>query len=337
MRLQTVEHMMGRGAGGAARTGAMGRLFGLCSGLAIVVGCWSAGNSGAAIPALVQNGLAWALGAGLAWGVARLGERWTLLLLGLPFVLLILSLLSAGIGDVHRWFAIGPERLNAAELVLPIALTVCAGLERSSMVRLVFPALVAAVTALQPDASQTAAAAAAGVAMWLTSTRPAPERCLAALACAAAVVASLLRPAPLAPVAAVEGIVLLAARLSPVLACLGVAGVAGSVAAPLFLAKADSRTVRDGALALTAYAAVAALAPLAGAFPVPLMGIAFSPILGAWLGVGGLLRATATPTAFARGLPRRAKSRPIGPPGPRGWSRSRPRSSSPRGPWPERR
>ena len=284
---------MGGGAGGSARTAAMGRLFGLCSGLAVVVGCWSAGNSGAAIRPLVLNGLAWVLGAGLAVGVARLGRRWTLLLLGLPFVLLILSLFSAGIGDVHRWIAIGPVQLNAAELVLPIALTACAGLDRASAARLVFPVLVAAVTALQPDASQTAAAVAAGVAMLLTSTRPVLERCLAALACAAAVVASLLRPAPLAPVAAVEGIVLLTARLSPVLACLGVAGVAGGVGAPLMVMKADSRPVRDGALALTAYAAVAALAPIAGAFPVPLMGIAVSPIIGAWLGLGALLRAAA--------------------------------------------
>jgi hypothetical protein len=91
----------------------------------------------------------------------------------------------------------------------------------------------------------------------------------------------------------VEGVVLLAARVSPVVACLGVACIAGSVAAPLLLARGSRPSVRDAALSLAAYSGLAALAPAAGAFPVPLMGIAVSPILGAWLGLGGLMRVAA--------------------------------------------
>jgi hypothetical protein len=83
--------------------------------------------------------------------------------------------------------------------------------------------------------------------------------------------------------------------ISPIVAAFGVACIVGSGAAPLLMAQAPRSSVRDAALVLTAHSAVAGLAPLVGAFPVPLMGIAVSPILGAWLGLGGL-----TPVAAAR-------------------------------------
>ena len=302
---------MGAGAGGASRTGWTWLFFGFCSLLAVLTGCWSAARIGVATQPLVLNVLAWTIGAALAVGASRVGARWTLFLLATPLILLLLSLFSAGAADVHRWIAVGPVRINTAELALPIAFATCAGLDRASLLRLFLPAAVAVVIALQPDASQAAATAAAGLVMLLTSTRSAIERGFAALVTAAAVLITLLRPDPLDPIAQVEGIVLVAARFSPFVACLGVAGIAGSIAAPLLLVRAHRGPVRDAALVLTAYSAVAGLAAAVGAFPVPLMGIAVSPILGAWLGLGGLMRVRTT-AARRRGLTVRATKGCVG-------------------------
>ena len=269
-------------------------LFGFCSLGAVLTGGWVAAVSGIAVQPLVLNGVAWTVGAALAFGVTRIGARWTVMLLGLAVAGLLFSLVSAGLSGVHRWVAIGPLRMNAAELVLPLALASSAGLDRSSLLRLLLPVAATIVAALQPDASQAVAAAAGGVVVLLASSRPAVLRVLLALVSGGSVIVAVLRPDPLDPVVQVEGIVRLAAGVSPVVACLGVACIAGSVAAPLLLARDTRSSLRDAALSLTAYSALAALAAAVGAFPVPLMGIAVSPILGAWLGLGGLLRVAAT-------------------------------------------
>jgi hypothetical protein len=270
-------------------------VFGFCSLGAVLTGCWSAAAFGIAAQPLVLNGVAWTVGAALAVGVTLIDARWTFALLGLAVAGLCLSLGSAGLSGVHRWFDVGPLRMNAAELFLPLALAVSAGLDRASRLRLLLPLAATIVAALQPDASQAVATAAASVVVLFTSSRSGLVRVVLALGSGVAVILAVLRPDPLAPVAQVEGVVLLAARVSPVVACFGVACIAGSVAAPWLLARDSRSSVRDAALSLTAYSALAALAAAVGAFPVPLMGIAVSPILGAWLGLGGLMRVAAPP------------------------------------------
>jgi hypothetical protein len=46
--------------------------------------------------------------------------------------------------------------------------------------------------------------------------------------------------------------------------------------------------VKVPALALTACCVVTAVAPMFGAFPVPLVGVGMSSIVGFWLGAGAL-------------------------------------------------
>ena len=84
--------------------------------------------------------------------------------------------------------------------------------------------------------------------------------------------ASWLRPDPLEAIPEVEGIVGLAYAVSPVLALLAVVVLVATLLAP-------------------AYFLTAAATTLFGAFPMPLLGVGMSPILGFWLGVG-LLAAT---------------------------------------------
>jgi hypothetical protein len=95
----------------------------------------------------------------------------------------------------------------------------------------------------------------------------------------------------LQPVAEVEEIVGLAFQVSPLIGSLALILLAAFAAVPATLTRPDARLKLAGA-ALSLCLAAWAVTPLFGAFPVPLVGVGMSPILGAWLGVG-LLAATA--------------------------------------------
>jgi hypothetical protein len=283
--------------GRVSPSGALWLLSGLLSLVAVLTGCWAAEVHGVPTQALALDMSAWVVGAALAASVARIRADLTLVWLALALAALVLTLFSLGLLGVHRWLATGPIRWNAAELLMPIALAACAGMRRESWLRLLFPLAAVVILALQPDASQASATAAASIVLLTTSKRPVFIRALVALATAIAVIVSALRPDPIGPVPQVEGIVLLAARLSPAVACLGVAAIAGGVLSPLWLACDPRHPARDSALVLTCYLALASLAPVVGAFPVPLMGIAVSPIIGFWLGLGWLMHIASPPTS----------------------------------------
>jgi hypothetical protein len=97
-------------------------------------------------------------------------------------------------------------------------------------------------------------------------------------------VASWLRPDPLEAVAEVEEIVSLAHAVSLVLAGLAVLLIAGAASAPAVITR--GALAQAAGLALSAYMLVAVATTVAGAFPMPLLGVGMSPILGFWLGVG---------------------------------------------------
>ena len=272
--------------------------FGTFSLAAVGAGCWVAAASGAPAAVWARNLGAWLAGAVLAIALARLSTRRA----ALPFIAVALASLVAtlalpGLSGVHRWVAIGPVRLNCAETFLPLALVSWAWPGQASRLRWLAPAGLAAVLALQPDASQAAALAAGVVALALASPMSWRSRLIVAAAPILAAVVAVARPDPLQPVPEVEGILRLATTLSPTVAVIAVLLLAGAATAP---AVATPRA-RPAALALCAYFAVAALATAVGAFPVPLVGMGVSPILGAWFGVGLLAslvgRASASPEA----------------------------------------
>jgi cell division protein FtsW (lipid II flippase) len=275
--------------GTAPGAAALWLVFGGASLAAVVAGCVAAGAAGVPARALILNLAAWAIGAGLALAIARVRRTAALAWLVLAAVGLVLTLFSEGLSGVHRWVGVGPVRLNAAALLLPLALAACAGFGPRSAWRLLFPVAAAVVLALQPDVSQAAALAGAAVVVLAAARRAPVARILAGIAIAAAVVVAWLRPDPLDPVPEVEGVVQLAAAVSPILAIVAMAALACAVLTPLVMARSPRPEARDAALALAAYFVLSALAPVAGAFPVPLVGMGLSPILGAWLGIGWLM------------------------------------------------
>jgi hypothetical protein len=236
-------------------------LFGMSSFVAVATGCWIAGQHGADHRVLLLNMAAWAAGAGIAAGISRIRNlHWW------PFVAIAgiaATFLSPGMSGVHRWIALG-VRFNAAELLLPSALITLAGQLLTAFALLV-------LLALQPDASQ---AIAFGGAMIVTMM--ASKRFWLAASLAAVAALSFLRADTLAPVPEVEGIILLA---TPLQASIAMLALVGTALAPLI--------VRS--YSLTIYLALCALAPVFGAYPVPLVGMGVSPILGAWLGFGALM------------------------------------------------
>ncbi len=257
---------------------------------AVMVGCGVAGLHGVPVRAWLINGAAWAVGAILAGLASRAGAKTLVVWLVIAVVGLAATFPSSGLNGVHRWIALGPIRLNGAELLLPATVVALAGLGGRSLAALLCIFVIMGLLALQPDASQAVAFAGAAVAVLVLSDRPRLQRGLAGLVIAVVASIACLRPDPLSPVPEVEGIIGLAAALSPLVAGLAMVILAGAVLAPLsILQGAFDKPVRAAACGLAAYLVLSAVAPVFGAFPVPLVGMGVSPILGAWLGFGALM------------------------------------------------
>lgn len=255
-------------------------LFGITSLAAVTIGVGVAAASGVPAGVWVRNPATWLLGAILGGLLAVAGGRAAVGFLVAGPLGLAATFLSAGQLGVHRWLDLGPLHINAAQILLPPAIVACAGEGRSRLWPLAAAAMMALLIA-QPDASQATAFGAAvvvliGAAPWSRAQRLA-ARFMACLTAAAA----WLRPDPLQPVPEVEEILRLAWAVSPALAV--VAGV-------MLLAAIGSLGVfrAPAARALSVYALLSALASVVAPFPVPLVGMAISPILGLWLGAGML-------------------------------------------------
>ncbi len=262
-------------------------VFGAASLIAVLAGCWAASNAGVPVATWARMIAAWVIGLGMAIYLARLprwGDRRALAFAAGVTVLLLLSFADAGLAGVHRWVVIGPVRLNVAALVLPVAIVVIAGRSWAAWAGLAIMVLLVA----QPDASQASGFAVAAAAAILTGARARNGFAGAALAAIILLGAlSWLRPDPLASVAEVEGIVGLAWHQHPALAILAVTALVLATITPVVIGYAGHHD--PAARAITAYMIITAALPIIGAFPVPLVGMSMSPILGFWLGIGMLV------------------------------------------------
>jgi hypothetical protein len=263
--------------------------FALLSLLAVAIGCAVAAAHGVAVGSWARNPVAWVVGAAAAWAVARRPGVFPAFLLAAPLALAA-TLLNEAQEGVHRWIDVGPLHINAAAVLLPAATVALAALAERRWNWIVAAAILVLLV-LQPDASQ-ATAFGAGMLVVLASLRaPAAIRAGGAAATVLAVAAAWLRPDPLAPVPEVEEIIGLAWAWSPLAAVAAVVLIAATALAPLWMAAADRPRARTAALALAACCLVTAIAPMLGAFPVPLVGMGMGAILGFWLGAGALAAA----------------------------------------------
>lgn len=229
----------------------------------------------------IRNPIAWLVAGAIALVAAPRGwlGGWPV-----PAALIVIALSFVGSGQqgVHRWLDLGPIQLNAAALVLPLAIV--AFTRTPALLAAASFIAIAGLLALQPDISQLASFTPAALILAFArfSWR---GLALAAVLAAAAIALCLSRPDPLEPVAHVEGIFALAWTQSPALAIAAAIALAAATLAPL-LAYRDT----PAASALTAYLAITALAPTLGAYPVPLAGYGLSFVIGWWLALGALTR-----------------------------------------------
>lgn len=265
------------------------RGFALVSLCAVATGCAVAAAHGLPASSWARNLVAWGVGAAAAWAIARRPAVLPWFTLAAPAALAG-TMLNAGQQGVHRWIDVGPLHVNAAATLLPgalVALAAFAGRRWSWLAAVVTLSLLV----LQPDASQATAFGAGMIVVLAFLRAPAAIRTCGTAAIVLGVAGAWLRPDPLAPVPEVEEIIGLAWGWSPVAAVVAVAVLAATALLPLWSAASLSPRARVAALALSACWAVVALAPAFGAFPVPLVGMGMSAILGFWLGAGALAAA----------------------------------------------
>ncbi|CAN5682559.1 hypothetical protein BH24ACT22_BH24ACT22_02030 [soil metagenome] len=276
-------------------------VFTILSFVAVATGCLAVALDGASAGAWLRNLTAWGVGVGVALAVSRFASPMfaRIMIFAAP-VGLLASLANPGQMGVHRWLDIGPVHANAAALLLPAFVVAIAGLLRDARWIWFAYAVCAVVLILQPDASQATAFAAAVLIVvgHLPVTHFARIGLLVLVSSGAGI--AWLRPDPLTPVAEVEGIVGLAYAISPLIAVVAVIALSGTILSPVMIAaRPELSSVRTAALALSAYFVLSALTPLFGAFPVPLVGIAMSPVIGFWLGVGLLAASVSWENAVA--------------------------------------
>ena len=268
-------------------------VYGGLSLAALALGAAVCAMSGVPSSSWLRNLAAWPIGLLVAGGLARVaGEKVATGLLVLGVLILGATLTGVPQEGVRRWLDIGPLHINGAFVVLPlmvVALSWAAGRWWSWALAFAGQAVLVA----QPDASQATAFGAALIVVSVRAPASRPARIGLILLAGALSAVSWLRPDPLAPVPEVEEIVGMASAVSPILAGLAVLLITAVALTP---AVTTRRTpVQQAGRALSVYMLVTAATTAFGAFPMPLLGIGMSPILGFWLGVG-LLAARLRPS-----------------------------------------
>lgn len=204
--------------------------------------------------------------------------------------LLAATFLDAGSEGVYRWVPVGPLRLHAAAIALPILVIVLgvmshkAGDKYQGWLVLLAGSAALILLVAQPDAAQVTAFASALLTLLIFNRMPPSVTILAVLVTVAAVIWAWRRADPLQPVPHVEGIVGLAGQN-------GVLWRAGALLALALLPLPFLFATRNSSptpFALGIYFSLCEVGSFLGAFPVPVMGFGLSPILGYFVALGWL-------------------------------------------------
>jgi hypothetical protein len=257
--------------------------------LAVAAGAlflWDVG----ALPGMASRNVgAYLVGLLLGWGahkIAHRGHGAAALFVAGCLVLLATLLLGIELDGVRRWLPLGPVNIQPALIFCPLLLAIAASREGRHWRAAVLLPLV--LIALQPDAA-TSVALAGGVAALTASASYRSRRGFSYRRLALAIGAVTLAVAGLLmtgiqtppPVAFVEGTVEIA-TLS------GGAAIALHAAAILLAIAALASRGGNPDVALAAYFAIAAVAAVFWAFPMPIAGAGPSHLIGFGLAIGWL-------------------------------------------------
>lgn len=256
--------------------------FGAGSLLAIILGAAVMAQADIPLSIWIRNPIAWCVAAAIGAFVASRGW-FGIGAIVIAVVVVGLSIVGPGQEGVFRWIGAGPVQLNAAALVLPVAIV--AFTPALAWIAALCFLLIGGVIARQPDISQLGGFVIASVVLFAFAFGW--KGGLAALVVGVALVAyCLMQHDPLLPVPQVEGILQLAFGQSLVLGIAMALALGLTVVSPLLLLRSSELLWR--ALALSGYLAATTIAPLIGAYPVPLAGYGISFVIGWVLGFAAL-------------------------------------------------
>lgn len=260
-------------------------VYGLLSLATVALGCFVCARWDVPAGSWSRNLIAWGVGlAGAAALAAWAGPRCGIVVLGLAVLAVGASLAGVPQDGVHRWLDLGPLHVNAAFVVLPMAVVALSwNVERLWCWALAL--VIQGMLVLQPDASQAAAFGCGLMVIALRSSQPRGVRIGFVLAVIVLAVAAWLRPDPLKGVPEVEEILGLAYFLSPIAGVLAALLIFATLMVPTLTVQRSPAVQTTGA-ALSAYLLASAAVTMFGAYPMPLLGVGMSPVLGFWLGVG---------------------------------------------------
>ena len=270
-----------------SRTNTLLLLAGGLSFVAVAAGAWVCAQNAVPTGLWLRNLIAWVAGGMMAVGLARLSRRGPFpVVLAATALAVAASFLSRGQMGVHRWVSLGPLSINAAAVTLPAALVALAAIGRGTWWSWVLALACLAILVAQPDGSQATAFGAALAWIALRRNLGAAAKAAVLLSTTTLVAGAWLRPDPLQPVPEVEQILQLAYRISPAIGAVALGSLIMFALAPGLIAREGPVEASVAGEALSLYLLISALAPFIGAFPVPLVGVGLSPVLGSWLGVG---------------------------------------------------
>ncbi|NTX10099.1 hypothetical protein HUA76_04835 [Myxococcus sp. CA056] len=255
---------------------------------ATCVGLWAASAHGVRPAAFLPNLVAIVLGgAGFMlltrgpWESHRRAER---VLPVLACLAIAATLAAPGLEGVHRWWSLGPVRVNASAAFLPwLLLGVASRGGWPPWLACGLMVLVQGFHLLQPDASQATALALATLPLLVggdfVNRRMGIPIAMGMLGLA---VVTWTRSDPLAPVDHVERILVLIVSRGALGVFLAIAAMTGLLLPGLLAARSrDSRTARLG-VAFVLYFAALVGSTFFGNFPVPVLGAGAGTVLGWW-------------------------------------------------------
>jgi cell division protein FtsW (lipid II flippase) len=191
-------------------------------------------------------------------------------------VFLVGTFAGPAVEDVHRWIALGPIKLHAAMLVLPLFATQM--YRQDKRIIAVAVTVLAIVVALQPDCASASALFLASF-CWYCFVQGRWQ--LATLFISgAALVSTMLTADTLPPVRFVEDVIGEAALFHSGIAALLVATILVAIAGPPYVVWRSRIGQKAPFTAWSACLAGYFLASLVGPYPVPLLGYGVSSILG---------------------------------------------------------
>ena len=234
----------------------------------------------------LRNLGAWVIGFGLALLIYKYQQmRFNWIYIIIALIALVCTILGPAQENVQRWIKIGPIVFNAAQLFLPVAIVAFGALNPQKWQNFALAILICLFLLVQPDISQCAAfSLAIGIIAFISRlSKPVKAIVFIALIFFVFITSTALDNLP--PIPEVEGIIKLSFEMSPVFGVLCLFLLAITALEPMGFEYKNSDFL-PSQIALGAYFIVVSLAPLFGAYPVPLMGIGFSSIIGSWLGIG---------------------------------------------------